>query len=146
MLIGEAKIEDLAGILRLYAQLNPEDPVVEDGRDREALNDIVESNWLYLFVGRHAGQIVATCYLNVVPNLSRNVSPYGIIENVIVDRELHNRGLGKQIMRHALDRAWERGCYKVMLQTGSRRESTHNFYKRCGFLADDKFAFVARRE
>ena len=30
------------------------------------------------------------------------------------------------------------------LQTGSRQESTHAFYRACGFASDDKFAFVAR--
>jgi GNAT superfamily N-acetyltransferase len=86
----------------------------------------------------------ATCYLNLIPNVTRQASPYGIIETVVTEASRRNQGLGKKIIEHALRFAWDRGCYKVMLPTGSKRESTHNFYKACGFSANDKFAFVAR--
>ena len=40
--------------------------------------------------------------------------------------------------------AWKEGCYKAMLQTGSKQESTHAFYRACGFRADEKTGYVAR--
>jgi hypothetical protein len=46
-------------------------------------------------------------------------------------------------MAATLQAAWDAGCYKVMLQTGSRRESTHAFYRRCGFDPEEKTAYVA---
>ena len=144
MLIREAKIADLEGIRTLYAQLNPDDPEVTDGRDQRTLEAIIGTTGLFLFVGIVDGDIGSTCYLNIIPNLSRNVSPYGIIENVVTERQLQKRGYGKLMLRHALKHAWTLGCYKVMLQTGSKRESTHNFYKSCGFSAEEKHAFVAR--
>ena len=144
MLIREARITDLEGIRTLYSQLNPDDPEVTDGRDQGTFEAIIGTTGLYLFAGIVDGVIGSTCYLNIIPNLSRNVSPYGIIENVVTERQLRNRGYGKLMLRHALRHAWTLGCYKVMLQTGSKRESTHNFYKSCGFSADEKYAFVAR--
>lgn len=144
MLIREAQAEDFAGIKRLYEQLNPDDPVVSDGRDEPVFASILAASHLYLFVGEIDGTLVASCYMNFVPNLTRNVSPYCVIENVVTEKTLRNQGLGKAIMTHALELAWSLGCYKVMLQTGSRRASTHQFYQSCGFSADDKFAFVAR--
>jgi GNAT superfamily N-acetyltransferase len=48
------------------------------------------------------------------------------------------------IIRHALQYAWDNGCYKVMLQTGSKRVSTHNFYKSYGFDCEEKFGYIAR--
>ena len=129
----------------LYSQLHPDDPVVTDGSDRRVYDEILATRNLHLFVLEDdSGTVNATCYLNLVPNITRQVSPYAIIENVVTEASLRNQGLGQQIISHALHFAWNRGCYKVMLQTGSRRESTHNFYKACGFSADDKFAFVAR--
>lgn len=144
MLIREARVDDIGGIRRLYTQLNPDDPDVPDERVIEILTTISTSKWFHLFVGLAQERIVATCYLNIIPNLSRNGSPYGIIENVVVDQNLRNQGYGKAIMAHALTQAWQAGCYKVMLQTGSRRESTHHFYRSCGFNDSAKFAFVAR--
>jgi len=144
MMIREAELKDFEGVKRLYAQLKPDDPLVSDGRDALAFETIINSDHLYLFVGVIDERLVATCYFNFIPNMTRNASPYGIIENVVTDQEFRNQGYGKAVIGHALDMAWSLGCYKVMLQTGSRHESTHNFYKSCGFSATDKFAFVAR--
>lgn len=36
-------------------------------------------------------------------------------------------------MEATLDKAWEEGCYKAMLMTGSRNPATHAFYEACGF-------------
>lgn len=131
--------------MELYAQLHPNDLALDDGTDRIVFDEILSTSNLYLFVLEDENSTIqATCYVNIIPNITRRASPYGIIENVVTEVDLRNRGLGKKIMAHALEFAWSRGCYKVMLQTGSKRESTHNFYKSCGFRADDKFAFVAR--
>ena len=142
--VREARDTDLPSILHLYQQLNPNDPQIEDGRDKAVFQSILASDSNHLLIGEAAGIAIATCYLSVIPNLSRHASPFGIIENVVIDQSQRNRGYGKQIMQHTLTRAWQAGCYKVMLQTGSKRESTHHFYEACGFKGDDKFAFVAR--
>jgi len=144
VLIRQAKQDDIAGLMRLYAQLNPDDPVVADGQYIAEFRKIVSSDHLFLFVGIAENEIIATCYLNIIPNLTRGVSPYGIIENVVTDSCFRNMGYGKVMVRHALDFAWSHRCYKVMLQTGSMRESTHRFYEACGLSANEKFAFVAR--
>ena len=43
-----------------------------------------------------------------------------------------------------LQAAWDAGCYKAMLQTGSRAPATHAFYRACGFSPDAKTAYLAR--
>ncbi len=144
-MIREAGPEDFPRLMELYAQLNPDDPVLDNGADREVFDEILSTRNLQLFLWEDDnGLVQATCYLNLIPNISRRASPYGIIENVVTEVNLRGQGIGKEIIRHTLQAAWDFGCYKVMLQTGSRRESTHNFYKSCGFSGDDKFAFVAR--
>jgi GNAT superfamily N-acetyltransferase len=144
-MIREAQAGDFGRVMELYAQLHPNDPPSQDGSDRRVYDEILATRNLYLFVLEDADATVnATCYLNMIPNITRRASPYGIIENVVTEERLRNQGLGTKIMGHALQFAWDRGCYKVMLQTGSKRESTHRFYKACGFSANDKFAFVAR--
>ena len=97
-----------------------------------------------MFVLELDDAVVATTYLNVIPNLTRAASPYAVIENVVVDERLRRTGLGKQIMGSTLKAAWSAGCYKAMLMTGSRRPSTLAFYRACGFSADAKRAFLAR--
>ena len=143
-LFREAGPGDFDDILRLYRQLQPGDPVLRDGSDAAAFAQILGSPGLHLFVLEVDGAVVATTYLNVIPNLTRSASPYAVIENVVVDERLRGTGLGRQVMDGTLRAAWEAGCYKAMLMTGSRRPATHAFYRACGFSPDAKTAYLAR--
>lgn len=142
--VRHARRDDLDALLGLYAQLNPDDAPAPRERLAAILDAILASAQLALVVGTQDERVVATCYLNVIPNLTRGGASYAVIENVAVDVARRGGGLGSQVMRHALDEAWRRGCYKVLLQTGSRDPRVHQFYKACGFSATDKTGFVAR--
>jgi GNAT superfamily N-acetyltransferase len=140
----EARAGDLDALMRLYQQLNPGDPLLVDG-SAATLDRIVASPGLSIFVVEWDGAIVATTYLNVIPNLTRTASPYAVIENVVVEKSLRGRGIGQQIMEQTMHAAWDAGCYKVMLMTGSDNPGTHAFYRACGLSADYKTAYTSRR-
>lgn len=140
----EAGADDLEEIRRLYRQLHPADPEPHDGSDAAAFEQILASPGLHLFLLELDGVVVATTYLNVIPNITRSASAYAVIENVVVEEALRGNGLGKQIMASTLQAAWAAGCYKAMLMTGSRTPATHAFYRACGFSPDAKTAYLAR--
>lgn len=143
-MIREARADDLDDLMRLYRQLNPGDPAQADGAER-VLARILDSDGLGIFVVEMDGAVVATTYLNVIPNLTRSASPYAVIENVVVEESLRGNGIGRQIMEHTMQAAWDAGCYKVMLMTGSGNPGTHAFYRACGLSAEYKTAYTARR-
>ncbi|NEA32891.1 GNAT family N-acetyltransferase [Streptomyces sp. SID13031] len=140
----EARTGDFESVQRLYQQLHPGDPVLADKVLKAAFEQILDSRGLHIFVLEVEGRVVATTYLNVIPNLTRSASPYAVIENVVVEESLRGTGLGQQVMTGTLAAAWDAGCYKAMLLTGSRRPSTLAFYQACGFSPDAKSAFLAR--
>jgi GNAT superfamily N-acetyltransferase len=140
----EARPDDFRDIMRLYRQLHPEDPVLRNGADSAVFEQILSSLGCHLFVLELDGTVVATVYLNVIPNLTRSASPYAVLENVVVEETLRGNGLGKAIVGDTLRIAWHAGCYKAMLMTGSRSAATHSFYRSCGFSSDVKTAYVAR--
>ncbi len=142
MSIREAGPDDLAAVLRLYGQLNPDDPVLSSEAAAATFGRILDSPLLRLLVLEEAGEVVATTYLNLIPNLTRNGAPYAVIENVVVDEARRGSGAGKRIMAATLAAAWEAGCYKAMLLTSSKQESTHAFYRACGFAGDIKTGYV----
>lgn len=142
--IREARSTDFDGVMRLYRQLHADDPVLDDGTDRTVFEQILATPSLHLLVLERDRFVVATTYLNVIPNITRSAAPYAVIENVVVDEQLRGTGLGKRIMAATLRTAWDADCYKAMLMTGSERPSTHAFYRTCGFSADPKTAFLAR--
>lgn len=141
-----ATIADLPALLTLYGHLAPDDPPLDPERARTILHSILESNWLHVFVAEDDDAIRATCYLNVVPNLTRSGRPYAVIENVVTHARYRRAGYGKAVVTAALEHAWRQGCYKTMLLTGSKTEATHEFYRACGFRGDEKAGYVARPE
>jgi GNAT superfamily N-acetyltransferase len=82
--------------------------------------------------------------LIVIPNLTRGGKPYGLIENVVTHVGYRGRGYGTRILHAAVAAAWDAGCYKVMLMTGSKQPSTLRFYESAGF-EQTKTGFQMRR-
>jgi len=144
MKVREVIRGDFSAVMGLYRQLHPEDPILEDGNDMTAFEAILASDWLKIFVLEYESQVRSTCYLNIIPNITRSARPYAVIENVVTDKAHRNLGFGKVIIQHTLNYAWGVGCYKAMLQTGSKQQSTHSFYRSCGFSGSDKTAYLAR--
>ena len=145
MQVRQARHDDFDALMNLYRQLQPDDPILEDGSDRSVFETILSNQLLYLFLLEDDSRnVIASSYLNIIPNITRAASPYAIIENVITEQSQRGKGLGKRLMSEVLEFAWARGCYKAMLQTGSSRASTHAFYRACGFSANDKTGYVAR--
>ena len=145
MQIRIAEINDYKQILNLMRQLNPLDQEVADV-ELKVFEEIIESTYLDLIVAEDDGVLLGSCYLNIIPNMTRGGRSYAVIENVITDEKYRNQGIGKAMMNEAVNKAWQAGCYKIMLLTGRNNESTHRFYQRCGFRADQKQAYVMRAD
>ncbi|RZU49568.1 putative N-acetyltransferase YhbS [Krasilnikovia cinnamomea] len=88
-----------------------------------------------LIVAEDAGTVVGTCQLTFIPSLSRRGAERMTIEAVRVRTDLRGHGIGKAMMRWALDRARERGCGLAQLTTDKRRTDAHRFYAGLGFTA-----------
>ncbi|MBO9708174.1 MAG: GNAT family N-acetyltransferase [Caulobacter sp.] len=143
LLIEPAKPEDLSGLLGLYAQLHPDDPILDQAQAATVWSRLMRSEETTVLVARSAHDVVATCTLTIVPNLTRGGRAYAIIENVVTDSARRRRGVGRALLEAAARRAWEAGCYKATLATGSRREATLRFYEGAGFAPGKKIHFEA---
>ena len=142
--IRAALPSDLEGLAALYPHLNPSDePISRDLATArlDAINQIPGSTVL---LGLLHDELVASCTLIVIPNLTNGGKPYGLIENVVTDARHRGQGYGTRLLRAAVAAAWEAGCYKVMLMTGSKQPSTLKFYENAGF-EQSKTGFQMRR-
>ena len=136
---------DLDPLLALYAHLHAQDaPLPARQIVEEVWEELTGSGPHTCLGGFVDGELVASCTLSVVPNLTRGCRPYGIIENVVTHAGFRRRGYGRRLLAEALAEAWRQGCYKVMLQTGRKDEATLRFYESAGFDRTAKQAFVAR--
>lgn len=143
--IRPANSDDLPGVLALYRQLNPGDPILDPSSAKAVWTALLSCGLTTVFVVDIAGLLVSSCTLAIVPNLSRGARPYGVIENVVTDADHCRSGLGRAVLHAALDSAWRADCYKVLLATGSQRETTLRFYEKAGFKRGAKTYFEIRR-
>jgi len=142
--IRAASPSDLEGLLALYRHLNPSDEPVSRDLAPSRLEAIKQIPGSAVLLGLLDDQLVASCTLIVIPNLTRGGKPYALIENVVTDARYRGRGYGTAILKAATEAAWDAGCYKVMLMTGSRQPSTLKFYENAGF-EQTKTGFQMRR-
>jgi len=144
--IRKIRKDELPSLLSLYRHLHPSDPELAVTTDVEHLwRRIFSDSQSHYLVADVAGQIVSSCTLAIILNLTRGARPYGLVENVVTHPDFRRRGIGTRILQSALELAWEQDCYKVMLLTGRKDEATLRFYQQAGFEAGVKTGFVARR-
>ncbi|MCC5640120.1 GNAT family N-acetyltransferase [Nostoc sp. CHAB 5844] len=136
----------MSALLNLYKHLNPTDaPLPDELKLQEIWHEILSDRKISCFVADMHGNLIASCILVVVPNLTRGARPYGLIENVITHAEYRRQGVGTRLINHALQFAWDQNCYKVMLLSSNQRQEVHQFYEKSGFKKDIKTGFVATR-
>jgi len=136
---------DLPEVLDLYRHLHPHDVQLETAIAERVWSNLLASSFMTVIVAETAEQLVASCTLAIVPNLSRGGRSYGVIENVVTHADHRKRGLGRRVLAHALDIASQADCYKVHLATGSKQETTLRFYEDAGFERGGKTYFEVRR-
>jgi len=96
----------------------------------------------HIIVMEEDGLLVSTCVLVIVKNLTHGQRPWGIIENVVTHGDYRGRGYGTAVLDYAKGIARARGCYKIMLMTGSKEEATLRFYEKAGYNREDKTGFI----
>jgi GNAT superfamily N-acetyltransferase len=138
----------LTEILELYSELQPTDPILSKDQANRIWDQISQKdNFRYYGLAVNSPEkssiLISSCTISIIPNLTRGGRPYGLIENVITRNEFRNTGYGTKLLQNVLDIAWKEKCYKVMLLTGSKKESVHNFYKKNRFLPELKTGYIA---
>ena len=142
MRIRETRTEDFAAVQALYLHLHETEPLGETEQARTLWQRLVQDPDYHILVGEQDGRLVSSVTLVVIPNLTRGMRPYALIENVVTDAAYRGRGCASALMGEAVRLARLAGCYKAMLLTGSKKPETLRFYERCGFNERDKTAFI----
>ena len=146
MTVREAAAADLEALLALYLHLH------ESGipADRDALRRVwaqIEADpGHHILVAEQGGRIVSSCACVIVPNLTRGLRPYALIENVVTHSDYRGMGHATACLDYANALAEREHCYKIMLLAGSREDATLRFYEHAGYNGTEKTAFIQRLE
>ena len=141
MLIRQALPEDADDLKILYFDYLTNYPPQEPqnmNKWRDIILKLYENENSYLLVAVEDNKAVSTVYLTIVANLTHNLRPFGVIENVVTHIDYRNRGYASALLQRATEICNDHNCYKVFLETGSKKESTIQFYRNNGFIPDLK--------
>ena len=141
-MIREITEQDFDQLMRLYMQLHDNPFPEKDQHILEIWNSILADEHHHIIVAEENGLIVASCVCVIIPNLTRGQWPYALVENVITDEKYRKRGLATACLNFAKEISQRENCYKMMLLTGSKQESTLKFYEQAGYNKNDKTAFI----
>jgi ribosomal protein S18 acetylase RimI-like enzyme len=134
VIIREAGESDLPLILPLYSQLGMDDGSVLTLEEARKLFQRLQSYPDYkLFIAAAGGEILGVFAMIIMDNLGHRGAPSALVEDVVVRQEWRQRGIGREMMRFAMNRAREKGCYKLVLSSNKNREEAHRFYENLGF-------------
>ena len=141
-MVREAVKEDLDELLNLYLFLHEKNIPENSEHLENTWKTIIEDINHHIVVKEINGKIVSSCVCVIVPNLTRNIRPYALIENVVTNEEYRGKGYATECLNYAKEIAIKNNCYKMMLLTGTKNENILAFYKSAGYNSDDKIAFI----
>ena len=141
-MLREAVKEDLDELLNLYLFLHEKNIPENSEHLENTWKTIIEDINHHIVVKEINGKIVSSCVCIIVPNLTRNIRPYALIENVVTNEEYRGKSYAIECLNYAKEIAIKNDCYKMMLLTGTKNENTVAFYKSAGYNSDDKIAFI----
>lgn len=141
-MVREIRENELDQLLELYLHLHEDSIPPADDKLLSAWQTILKDENHHIIVNEADGKIVSSCVCVIIPNLTRGIRPYAFVENVVTHADYRGRGLAGECLAYAREIAGAADCYKIMLLTGSREESTLNFYKKAGYNSIDKTAFI----
>lgn len=137
-MVREIVNDDLKQLLYLYTHLHEKSIPELNNHLKNVWDNILNDKNYHLIVNVIDGIIVSSCTCIIIPNLTHNVRPYALIENVVTHRDYRNKGYATECLNYAKEVAIKNNCYKIMLMTGSKEISTLNFYKKAGYSDKDK--------
>ena len=111
---------------QLTDQLTPQPMIL----DEEVIRELIASPHSHLYVAIEAEEVAGMLTLGCYH------SPTGRkawIEDVVVDAAYRDRGIGAELVRHAIDEARRLGVEQLMLTSNPMREAANRLYQRMGF-------------
>ena len=84
------------------------------------------------FSAQEGSKEIGRAFLYILSN-DLHEEPFGLMEDVEVDKEHRGKGLGTRLVEMVVRTAKERGCYKLVATSRYDRPRVHDLYRRLGF-------------
>lgn len=136
--LRSATRQDLTEIVRMLSddflgsqRERYEDPLPESYL--KAFDEIDADKNNELIVAEIESEIVGTLQITFTPSISFQGGKRATVESVRVNEKFRGQGIGKEMMKWAIERAKQENCISMQLTTNSERTDAHRFYENLGF-------------
>ena len=140
--LREALVTDLYDLLHLFSVMYGKEVEQTDEKTIKIWNRMITDPFYHIIVAEEDGKIVSTCSCIIIQSLTYEHRPYAIVDNIVTRSEYRAQGLATACLQEAKRIAEDEGCFRMMLATTSKLESTHRFYEKLGYDKDDMTAFT----
>ena len=140
-MIREAEYEDLDSMLELYLHLHETSVPKHDDNLKKMWDKMILDEDYHIIVNEIDGKIVSSCVCIILPNITRNVRSFALVEYVVTHADFRGKGYATECLNYAKEIAKREKCYKIMLMTGSKKPETLRFYENAGYSSADKTGF-----
>ncbi len=139
MIIRDMIVDDIPQLEKLYRQFWGEESSIE------TMNKQFEKllkNESHIFLGAIENNKLIGSVMGVIcGELYGDCKPFLVLENMIVDKNYRNRGVGKALVSELEKIAANRDCSQVIFVTERNRVDAVKFYESTGYSSETHVGF-----
>lgn len=139
MIIREMVEEDIPELAQLYRQFWNEESCVETMCNQ--FTKFQKNNSHILISAVRNNKLIGSVMGVICEEMYGDCRPFLVLENMIVDKNYRDKGVGKALISKLEEIAAERNCTQVILVTESNRIDACKFYESAGYNPETHKAF-----
>lgn len=129
-----ASEKDTGAILELLVELGRPTPINKSQKTRfeKMINSYISDKDKILLVACDDNKVIGIASVVLMDRLNQ-VTKEMYIPELIVSAKYRGMGIGKRLINHCVRIANSNNCFRIRLESGYSRTSSHKFYRKIGF-------------
>lgn len=139
MIIREMIADDILELVQLYRQFWNEESCIESMHKQ--FYKFKKNNSHILISAIENNKLIGSVMGVICEELYGDCKPFLVLENMIVDKNYREKGVGKALISELEAIATKRNCTQVILVTESNRIDACKFYESVGYSSQNHKGF-----
>ena len=139
MIIRDMMVDDIPQLEKLYRQFWGEESSIETMNKQ--FEKLLKNESHIFLVAIENNKLIGSVMGVICGELYGDCKPFLVLENMIVDKNYRNRGVGKALVSELEKIAANRNCSQVIFVTESNRVDAVKFYESAGYSSETHVGF-----
>ena len=139
MIIRDMFVDDIPQLEKLYRQFWSEESSIETMNKQ--FEKLLKNESHIFLVAIENNKLIGSVMGVICGELYGDCKPFLVLENMIVDKNYRNRGVGKALVSELEKIAANRDCSQVIFVTERNRVDAVKFYESAGYSSETHVGF-----